>query len=115
MSIPAEWFGIADVDGDGKVSGGEAVAFFTRAGLPRASLATLWSSPTIRLAVSWIVNSSASPCSSSPSLRCVLACAIASSSLSSVRVGRFSPEISRDLVRDVPSGATARPLFKRHG
>jgi len=42
MSIPAEWFGIADVDGDGKVSGGEAVAFFTRAGLPQASLATLW-------------------------------------------------------------------------
>jgi len=28
MSIPTEWFSAADADGDGRVSGGEAVAFF---------------------------------------------------------------------------------------
>lgn len=41
-TIPVGWFEHADTDGDGKVSGGEAVAFFSRAGLPQASLATLW-------------------------------------------------------------------------
>ena len=41
-TIPLGWFEHADTDGDGKVSGGEAVAFFSRAGLPQASLATLW-------------------------------------------------------------------------
>ena len=41
-TIPVEWFAHADADGDGKVSGGEAVVFFSRAGLPQASLATLW-------------------------------------------------------------------------
>ena len=38
----AQWFAVADTDGDGKVSGGEAVAFFQRAGLPKQSLAQLW-------------------------------------------------------------------------
>ena len=41
-TIPVGWFEHADADGDGNVSGGEAVAFFSRAGLPQASLATLW-------------------------------------------------------------------------
>ena len=40
--VPVGWFEHADTDGDGKVSGGEAVAFFSRAGLPQASLAALW-------------------------------------------------------------------------
>ena len=38
----AQWFAVADADGDGKVSGGEAVQFFQRAGLPQQSLAQLW-------------------------------------------------------------------------
>ena len=42
MSIPTEWFSAADADGDGRVSGGEAVAFFSRSGLPQATLMTLW-------------------------------------------------------------------------
>ena len=41
-TVPVGWFEHADTDGDGKVSGGEAVAFFSRAGLPQASLAVLW-------------------------------------------------------------------------
>ena len=41
-TIPVGWFEHADADGDGSISGGEAVAFFSRAGLPQASLATLW-------------------------------------------------------------------------
>ena len=40
MSIPTEWFSAADADGDGRVSGGEAVAFFSRSGLPQATLMT---------------------------------------------------------------------------
>ena len=36
------WFSIADVDGDGRVSGAEAVHFFMRAGLPKNELAKLW-------------------------------------------------------------------------
>lgn len=41
-SAPAtarDWFGLADRDGDGALSGGEAVAFFQRSGLPRTTLA----------------------------------------------------------------------------
>ena len=38
----AQWFAVADTDGDGKVSGGEAVAFFQRASLPKQILAQLW-------------------------------------------------------------------------
>ena len=42
MADYGQWFAIADVDRDGKVSGAEAVAFFTRAGLTQQSLAQLW-------------------------------------------------------------------------
>lgn len=38
----ADWFAVADTDGDGYVSGAEAVQFFQRAGLPQLSLAKLW-------------------------------------------------------------------------
>eukprot|EP00873_Tetraselmis_striata_P019228 jgi/Tetstr1/439492/TSEL_027922.t1 len=44
-SAPAtarDWFGLADRDGDGALSGGEAVAFFQRSGLPRTTLAQVW-------------------------------------------------------------------------
>jgi len=37
-----EWFTYADADGDGRVSGAEAVHFFMRAGLPKSDLAKLW-------------------------------------------------------------------------
>lgn len=37
-----EWFAFADADGDGRVSGAEAVHFFMRAGLPKSDLAKLW-------------------------------------------------------------------------
>lgn len=33
------WFNLADEDNDGVVSGAEAVAFFTRSGLPKKALA----------------------------------------------------------------------------
>jgi len=38
----ARWFAAADLDGDGRVSGAEAVQFFGRAGLAKAQLAKLW-------------------------------------------------------------------------
>eukprot|EP00227_Mantoniella_beaufortii_P016222 CAMPEP_0197599490 /NCGR_PEP_ID=MMETSP1326-20131121/31482_1 /TAXON_ID=1155430 /ORGANISM="Genus nov. species nov., Strain RCC2288" /LENGTH=67 /DNA_ID=CAMNT_0043166471 /DNA_START=17 /DNA_END=217 /DNA_ORIENTATION=- len=38
----AQWFVFADTDGDGKVSGAEAVQFFSQAALPKESLAALW-------------------------------------------------------------------------
>lgn len=37
-----EWFALADADGDGRVSGAEAVHFFMLAGLPKSDLARLW-------------------------------------------------------------------------
>ena len=37
-----DWFAHADADGDGRVSGAEAVHFFMRAGLPKTDLAKLW-------------------------------------------------------------------------
>lgn len=40
-----EWFALADGDGDGALSGGEAVAFFQRSGLPRNTLAQARTSP----------------------------------------------------------------------
>ncbi|KAG2438490.1 hypothetical protein HXX76_005042 [Chlamydomonas incerta] len=36
------WFQTADSDRDGRVTGGDAVAFFGRSGLPREVLATVW-------------------------------------------------------------------------
>ena len=33
--LPEQWFRIADEDKDGKITGGEAVRFFTRSGLPK--------------------------------------------------------------------------------
>ncbi|KXZ52131.1 hypothetical protein GPECTOR_10g760 [Gonium pectorale] len=36
------WFQAADSDRDGRVTGGDAVAFFGRSGLPREVLATVW-------------------------------------------------------------------------
>lgn len=36
------WFQLADSDRDGRVTGGDAVAFFGRSGLPRETLATVW-------------------------------------------------------------------------
>jgi hypothetical protein len=39
LSLFDKWFKIADEDGDGKVSGGEAVKFFQRSGLPQPCLA----------------------------------------------------------------------------
>ena len=42
MADYTQWFAVADTDGDGKVSGAEAVQFFQRAGLPQQSLAQLW-------------------------------------------------------------------------
>lgn len=33
--LAEQWFRIADEDKDGKISGGEAVRFFTRSGLPK--------------------------------------------------------------------------------
>ncbi|GLC45016.1 hypothetical protein PLESTM_001675900 [Pleodorina starrii] len=36
------WFQSADSDRDGRVTGGDAVAFFGRSGLPREVLATVW-------------------------------------------------------------------------
>lgn len=42
MADYAQWFAVADADGDGKVSGAEAVEFFRRAGLTQQSLARLW-------------------------------------------------------------------------
>ncbi len=36
------WFQTADSDRDGRVTGGDAVAFFGRSGLPRETLATVW-------------------------------------------------------------------------
>jgi hypothetical protein len=39
----ARWFRMADTDNDGRVSGGEAVAFFmTKSGLPQESLRQVW-------------------------------------------------------------------------
>ena len=36
------WFALADNDGDGRVTGGDAVGFFTRSGLPKDALAKVW-------------------------------------------------------------------------
>eukprot|EP00850_Spirogloea_muscicola_P020383 SM000214S06777 [mRNA] locus=s214:134420:135538:+ [translate_table: standard] len=36
------WFAFADSDGDGRVSGGDAVRFFSRSGLPREQLKQVW-------------------------------------------------------------------------
>jgi len=36
------WFRIADADRDGVVTGAEAVAFFSKSGLPKKALATVW-------------------------------------------------------------------------
>jgi hypothetical protein len=41
------WFRMADTDGDGRVSGGEAVAFFmTKSGLPQETLERVWDAGT---------------------------------------------------------------------
>ncbi|GAQ85027.1 hypothetical protein KFL_002180020 [Klebsormidium nitens] len=37
-----QFFQIADADRDGKISGGEAVAFFQKSGLPQMTLAKIW-------------------------------------------------------------------------
>lgn len=34
-NLATAWFGLADVDRDGKISGPEAVNFFMRSGLPK--------------------------------------------------------------------------------
>lgn len=36
------WFSLADGDGDGRVTGQDAVIFFARSGLPKESLARVW-------------------------------------------------------------------------
>lgn len=36
------WFQLADADGDGRVTGSDAVSFFQRSGLPRDQLAKIW-------------------------------------------------------------------------
>jgi len=38
-----QWFSIADADCDGRLTGGDAVAFFVRSGLDRGTLAKVWS------------------------------------------------------------------------
>lgn len=38
----ATWFQAADTDGDGRLTGGDAVEFFKRSGLPRDQLAKVW-------------------------------------------------------------------------
>ncbi|KAK9839793.1 hypothetical protein WJX81_002232 [Elliptochloris bilobata] len=39
----SSWFQAADTDADGKLTGGDAVKFFERSGLPRDTLAKVWS------------------------------------------------------------------------
>jgi len=41
-AIYDDWFRAADSDGDGRVTGADAVAFFARSGLERAALARVW-------------------------------------------------------------------------
>jgi hypothetical protein len=36
------WFPLADTDGDGRVTGGDAVKFFSLSGLPKETLARVW-------------------------------------------------------------------------
>jgi hypothetical protein len=36
-----QWFKLADEDKDGMISGGEAVRFFTKSGLPQPTLGTV--------------------------------------------------------------------------
>ncbi|KAI8469930.1 MAG: hypothetical protein J3K34DRAFT_521730 [Monoraphidium minutum] len=40
--LAEQWFRIADEDKDGKISGGEAVRFFMRSGLPKDVLGQIW-------------------------------------------------------------------------
>ena len=40
--VKDRWFRLADADGDGRVTGADAVAFFQRSGLPKAALARVW-------------------------------------------------------------------------
>ena len=50
MSIPQildRWFALADADRDGVVAGGEAVAFFSKASLPKETLAQVTTIPRL--------------------------------------------------------------------
>ena len=42
MADYGQWFSLADADGDGRVSGGEAIPFFQRSGLPQEKLGMVW-------------------------------------------------------------------------
>jgi hypothetical protein len=41
-TVYRKWFPLADEDGDGRVTGGDAVKFFALSGLPKKTLARVW-------------------------------------------------------------------------